>query len=70
MTVYREVKFFDLDTAPDYIRDSIRPIALAHVSAVDGTAIWEITVGTHDWQGTGEEGSLNQGRARIGAKDA
>jgi hypothetical protein len=39
MTVYREVKFFDLDAAPDYIRDAIRPIALAHVSAVDATAI-------------------------------
>ena len=69
MTVYREVKFFDLDAAPDYIRDAIRPIALAHVSAVDATAIWEVTVGTYDWQNAAEEWSLHRWLRENGAKD-
>ena len=69
MTVYREVKFFYLDAAPDYIRDAIRPIALAHVSAVDATAIWEITVGSYDWQDAAEEWSLHRWLRENGAKD-
>jgi len=69
MTVYREVKFFDLDAAPDYIRDAIRPIALAYVSAVDATAIWEITVGSYDWQDAAEEWSLHRWLRENGAKD-
>jgi hypothetical protein len=69
MTVYREVKFFDLDAAPDYIRDAIRPIARAHVSAVDATAIWEITVGSYDWQDAAEEWSLHRWLRENGAKD-
>ena len=40
MAAYRTVKLFDLGGAPDHVRDAIRPIALAHVSAVDATAIW------------------------------
>ena len=36
MTVYREVKFFDLRDAPEFIRDAIRPVALAHISTVGG----------------------------------
>jgi hypothetical protein len=69
MTVYREVKFFDLDAAPDYIRDAIRPIALAHVSAVDATAIWGITVGSYDRQDAAEEWSLHRWLRENGAKD-
>jgi hypothetical protein len=69
MTVYREVKFFDLDAAPDYIRDAIRPIALAHGSAVDATAIWEVTVGSYDWQDAAEEWSLHRWLRENGAKD-
>ena len=69
MTVCREVKFFDLDAAPDYIRDAIRPIALAYVSAVDATAIWEITVGSYDWQDATEEWSLHRWLRENGAKD-
>jgi hypothetical protein len=69
MTIYREVKFFDLDAAPDYIRDAIRPIALAHSSAVDSTAIWEITVGSYDWQDAAEEWSLHRWLRENGAKD-
>jgi hypothetical protein len=51
MTVYRAVKFFDLGDAPEFIRDAIRPVALAHISTVDATSIWEVTVSTYDWQG-------------------
>ena len=69
MTVYREVKFFDLDAAPDYIRDAIRPIALAHGSEVDATAIWEVTVGSYDWQDAAEEWSLHRWPRENGAKD-
>ena len=54
MTAYSHVKFFDLGDAPEFVRDTIRPVALAHVSAVDATSIWEVTVGRYDWQDAAE----------------
>ena len=69
MTVYREVKLFDLGEAPDYIRDAIRPIALTHVSAVDATSIWEVTVGSYDWQDAAEEWALHRWLRESGATD-
>jgi hypothetical protein len=69
MTVYRDVKLFDLGQAPDYIRDAIRPVALAHVSVVDATAIWEVTVGSYDWRDAAEEWALHRWLRESGAKD-
>lgn len=67
MTVYQQVKLFDLGDAPDFIRDAIRPIALAHVSMVDATSIWEVTVGTYDWQDAAEEWALHRWLGESGA---
>jgi len=69
MTVYKEVKFFDLDDSPEFVREAIRPIAAAHVSAVDATSIWEITVGTYDWQDAAEEWALHRWLRGNGAAD-
>ena len=67
MTAYREVKMFDLGDAPDIVRDAIRPFALSHVSAVDATAIWEVTVGSYDWQDAAEEWALHRWLSDSGA---
>jgi hypothetical protein len=69
MTVYREVKFFDLGDAPEFIRDAIRPVALMHISTVDATSIWEITVGTYDWQDAAEEWALHRWLRESGATE-
>jgi hypothetical protein len=69
MTVYREVKLFDLGDAPEPVRDAIRPVALAHVSAADDAAIWEVTIGSYDWQDAGEEWTLHRWLRESGATD-
>jgi hypothetical protein len=69
MAAYRDVEFFDLSNLPDAIRDAIRPVALAHVSTVDATSIWEVTVGTYDWQDAAEEWALHQWLRANGAAD-
>ena len=69
MTSYRDVKFFDLGDAPEFVRDTIRPVAVAHVSAVDATAIWEVTVGSYDWQNAVEEWALHRWLRDGGAVD-
>ena len=68
-TAYRLVKLFDLGQAPSQIQDAIRPVALIHVSKVDGTAIWEVTVGKYDWREAPEEWSLHHWLCDNGAKD-
>jgi hypothetical protein len=67
MAAYREIKLFDLDEAPDFIRDAIRPLALTHVSAVDATSIWQVTVGSYDWQDAAEEWALHRWLRESGA---
>ena len=69
MAEYKTVKLFDLGDAPAHVRDAIRPIALAHVSAVDAGAIWEVTVGTYDWQDAAEEWALHRWMRENGAGD-
>lgn len=69
MASFRTVKLFDLADAPAHVREAIRPIALAHVSAVDGDAIWEVTVGTYDWQDAAEEWALHRWMRETGAAD-
>ena len=69
MAAYRNVKLFDLTEAPDVVRDAIRPIALAHVSAVDDVSIWEVTVGSYDWQDAAEEWALHRWLRENGAAD-
>ena len=68
-TVFRNVKLFDLDQAPGFIQDAIRPIALVHVSTVDASAIWEVTVGLYDWQDAAEEWALHRWLRESGAVD-
>ena len=69
MTGYKTVKLFDLADAPAYVRDAIRPIALSHVSTVDADAIWQVTVGTYDWQDAAEEWALHRWMRENGATD-
>ena len=69
MTAYREVKLFDLGQAPAHIREAILPIAIVHVSTVDACAIWEVTVGTYDWQDAAEEWALHRWLRESGAVD-
>lgn len=69
MEGYKTVKLFDLGDAPAHVRDAIRPIALAHVSTVDADAIWEVTVGTYDWQDAAEEWALHRWMRENGAAD-
>ena len=57
--VFRTVKLFDLGLAPAFIQDAIRPFALVHMSKMDACAIWEVTVGTYDWQDAAEEWALH-----------
>ncbi len=66
---FRIVKLFDLSLAPDAIRDAIRPIALVHLSNVDGCAIWEVTVGSYDWQDAEEEWALHRWLRENGATE-
>jgi hypothetical protein len=68
-TVFRTVKLFDLGQAPDFIQDAIRPIARVHVSTVDASAIWEVTVGVYDWQDAAEEWALHRWLRESGAFD-
>lgn len=69
MTAYMTVKLFDLGDAPAHVREAIRPIAFAHVSTVDASAIWEVTVGTYDWQDAAEEWALHRWMRENGATD-
>ena len=68
-TAFRTVKLFDLGLAPAFIQDAIRPIALVHISKVDGCAIWEVTVGSYDWQDAAEEWALHRWLRENGAAD-
>ncbi len=69
MGVFKIVKLFDLGQAPEFIQDAIRPIARVHVSSVDGTAIWQVTVGTYDWRDAAEEWGLHGWLRESGAAD-
>lgn len=69
MAAYKLIKFFELASAPDYVQEAIRPIAFAHVSTVDANAIWEVTVGTYDWQNAAEEWALHDWMRENGATD-
>jgi hypothetical protein len=69
MAAFRSVKLFDLGDADEYIREAIRPVALAHISTVDACAIWEVTVGTYDWQDAGEEWALHRWMRENGADE-
>ena len=64
---YRTVKLFDLGLAPAFIQDAIRPIAVVHLNKVDGCAIWQLTVGTYDWQDAAEEWALHRWLCENGA---
>ena len=44
-------------------------MALAHVSTVDETAIWEVTVGTYDWRDAVEEWAMHHWLREGGAAD-
>jgi hypothetical protein len=67
--VFRTVKLFDLGLAPAFIQDAIRPIAVVHLSKVEGCAIWEVTVGTYDWQDAAEEWALHRWLRENGAAE-
>jgi hypothetical protein len=67
--VFRTVKLFDLGLAPTFIQVAIRPIALAHLSKVDGCAIWEAAVGSYDWQDAAEEWALHRWLRENGAAE-
>ena len=67
--VFRTVKLFDLGLAPAFIQDAIRPIALVHLSKVDGCAIWQVTVGSYDWQDAAEEWALHRWLRENGATE-
>jgi hypothetical protein len=67
--VFRTVKLFDLGLAPAFIQDAIRPIAVIHLSKVDGCAIWEVTVGSYDWQDAAEEWALHRWLRENGAAE-
>ena len=67
MAAYALVKLFDLANAPDDVQKVIRPIALAHVSVVDASAIWEVTVGTYDWRDAADEWALHDWMRENGA---
>ncbi len=66
---FRNVKLFDLGLAPAHIQDAIRPIAFVHLSKVDGCAIWEVTVGSYDWQDAAEEWALHRWLRENGAAE-
>jgi hypothetical protein len=69
MAIFQTVKLFDLERAPAFIQDAIRPIAAVHVSSVDGDAIWEVTVGTYEWQDATEEWALHRWLRESGAAE-
>jgi len=66
---FQIVKLFDLGRAAAFIQDAIRPVARVHLGAVDGTAIWEVVVGSYDWQDTVEEWGLHSWLRENGAVD-
>jgi len=66
---YKVVKLFDLVRAPDHVQEAIRPIAFAHVSTVDASAIWEVIVGSYDWRNAAEEWALHDWIRENGATD-
>jgi hypothetical protein len=66
---FQIVKLFELDRAAAFIQEAIRPIARAHVSTVDGTAIWEVVVGSYEWQDAAEEWGLHSWLRENGAID-
>lgn len=68
-SVFRTVKLFDLGLAAAFIQDAIRPIALVHLSKIDGCAIWEVTVGSYDWQDAAEEWALHRWLRENGAAE-
>lgn len=68
-SAFRTVKLFDLGQAPAYIQDAIRPIALVHVSRVDGCAIWEVKVGSYEWQNATEEWAMHRWLRDNGAAE-
>jgi hypothetical protein len=63
------VKLFDLANAPDYVGEAIRPIAFTHISTVESSAIWEVTVGSYDWQDAAEEWALHDWIRQNGATE-
>jgi hypothetical protein len=67
MAAYKVVKLFDLVGAPDHVQEAIRPIAFAHVSTVDASAIWEVIVGSYDWRNAAEEWALHDWIRENGA---
>jgi hypothetical protein len=67
--MFRIVKLFDLGLAPAFIQDAIRPIALVHLSKMDGCAIWDVTVGAYDWQDAAEEWALHRWLRESGAAE-
>jgi hypothetical protein len=69
IAAFRTVKLFDLGLAPAFIQDAIRPIAVVHLSKVDGCAIWEVTVGSYDWQDAAEEWALHRWLRENGAAE-
>ncbi len=69
MTAFTTVKLFDLDEAPASVQQAVRPEALAHLSVTEANAIWEVTVGTYDWQDAGEEWALHRWMRDNGAAD-
>jgi hypothetical protein len=66
---FQTVKLFDLNQAAEFIQDDILPVARIHVSAVDGTAIWEVVVGLYDWLNAVEESGLHRWLRESGALD-
>ena len=66
---FRVVKLFDVGQAPAFIQDAVRPIALVHANRTDGSAIWEVTVGTYDWQDAAEEWGLHRWLLENGAEE-
>ena len=69
MAAYKIVKLFELASAPVHVQEAIRPIAFAHVSTVDASAIWEVTVGTYDWRDAADEWALHDWMRENGATD-
>jgi len=55
--------------AKDHVQETIRPIAFAHVSTVDASAIWEVIVGSYDWRNAAEEWALHDWIRENGATD-
>lgn len=67
MAAYALIKLFDLADAPEDVQGAIRPIALAHASPLDASAIWEVTVGSYDWRDAAQEWALHDWLRENGA---